>query len=286
MTTGLHQPTVDRGIATTTTAADPMLGRMGTLTARLVANARELDAAQALRFRIFHNEFGACNDVVSMATQRDSDRFDAVCDHLIVVDESLPPPVENRIVGTYRLLPHDRAATHGFYSADEFDISGLAKRHGSRRFLELGRSCVLPQYRSRRTIELLWQGIWAYCRRSDIDTMVGCASFPGTNPLAFAEPLSFLHHFAGANDQWDVRAVGPSAFVTDFMPAEAINARRAVTALPPLVKGYLKLGAHYAQSAVVDPLFNSIDVFVILPVEQIDRRYIKYYGENAERFAA
>ncbi|MEL6922228.1 MAG: GNAT family N-acyltransferase, partial [Pseudomonadota bacterium] len=191
-----------------------------------------------------------------------------------------------QIVGTYRLLPHERALKHSFYSAQEFSVGDLVRRHPSRRLLELGRSCVLPPYRGRRTIELLWQGIWAYCRQRDIDTMVGCASFPGTSPARFAQGLSFLHHFAASTVLWDVRAIGETAFSTDLMPAEAINQRQALGELPPLVKGYLRLGATYARSAAVDPAFRSVDVFVTLPVENIDARYLKHYGENAERFAA
>ncbi|MEN0001618.1 MAG: GNAT family N-acyltransferase, partial [Pseudomonadota bacterium] len=157
---------------------DGALGKLGALTVRLVRSDAELDAALALRFSIFHDEFGACRDPISLATKRDRDAYDAHCDHLIVIDETLDGPVTSQIVGTYRLLPHDKAQTLGFYSAQEFSINALLARHQHRRFLELGRSCVLPPYRGRRTIELLWQGIWAYCLVHEINTMVGCASFP------------------------------------------------------------------------------------------------------------
>jgi len=84
-------------------------------------------------------------------------------------------------VGTYRLLRQEVAERHGgFYSAGEFEIADLLKRHPGKRFLELGRSCVLPAYRSKRAIELLWRGIWTYVREHRIDVMIGCASFVGT----------------------------------------------------------------------------------------------------------
>ncbi|MEM1377144.1 MAG: GNAT family N-acetyltransferase [Pseudomonadota bacterium] len=274
------------GVSSVRQRGETALGRIGNLSVQLTKSASELDAAQALRFQVFQKEFAACNDPQSLATQRDRDEFDSYCDHLIVVDGSLAGPVEKHIVGTYRLLPHDRGITHGFYSAGEFTINDLAQRHPKRRFLELGRSCVLPKYRGKRTIELLWQGIWAYCRARDIDTMLGCASFPGTQPLAHANSLAFLHHFAGNTRNWPVQAIGDLSFSTDLMPKEAVNARQALRDLPPLIKGYLRLGATYAKSAVVDPEFKSIDVFVTLPVEQIDGRYIKHFGENADRFAA
>lgn len=266
--------------------SDGVLGKLGALTVRLVRSDLELDAALALRFSIFHDEFGACRDPISLATQRDRDAYDAHCDHLIVIDDGLDGPVTNQIVGTYRLLPHDKAQALGFYSAQEFSIDALLARHKDRRFLELGRSCVLPPYRGRRTIELLWQGIWAYCRLHKIDTMVGCASFPGMNPYAFPQGLAFLHHFAANSASWTIEAIGDTAFSTDLVPREAIDKRQALAELPPLVKGYLRLGATYGQSALIDPMFRSIDVFVTLPVEQIDQRYIKHYGENAQRFAA
>lgn len=114
-----------------------------------------------------------------MRRNRDIDAFDAVCDHLLVLDNSIEGDPEDQIVGTYRLLRQETAfAYNGFYSASEFDIEGLIARHPGKRFMELGRSCVLPQYRTKRTVELLWQGNWAYAVRHRMDAMIGCASFP------------------------------------------------------------------------------------------------------------
>ncbi|MEO1749976.1 MAG: GNAT family N-acyltransferase, partial [Pseudomonadota bacterium] len=192
----------------------------------------------------------------------------------------------NQIVGTYRLLPHEKAMDVGFYSAQEFTVKALVDRNPDRRFLELGRSCVLPPYRGRRTIELLWQGIWAYCRQHNINVMMGCASFGGKNPDDFEQGLSFLHHFAASETEWAVAARGPTAFSTGLLSKDRIDHKRALTQLPPLVKGYLRLGAQFAQSALIDEAFNSIDVFVTLPTENISQRYLNHYGEDAERFAA
>src|SRR6185436_16674723 len=117
----------------------------------------------------------------------------AVCDHLLVFDTALPGPDHCRIVGTYRLLTEEGAAlAGGFYSEDEFELKRLIARHPGERFLELGRSCVLPAYRSKRTIEVLWQGIWEYVLDNRIGVMAGCASFHGTIPAAHAEALSYL----------------------------------------------------------------------------------------------
>ncbi|MCR4267363.1 GNAT family N-acetyltransferase [Nitratireductor sp. ZSWI3] len=266
---------------------DCLLGRIGPLEARLARNAQEIAAAQAVRFRVFFDEMGARSSTDAPALDRDVDGFDAVCDHLLVVDTSLPGSDVDRIVGTYRLLSPEGAHRMGrFYSQDEFAIESLMARHSRRRFLELGRSCVLPPYRTKRTIELLWQGIWAYCRKRRIDVMMGCASFPGVVPAAHAEAFSFLSHHCQAEGDWHVRAVAGRFAPMDLMPKEAVQARSALAAMPPLVKGYLRLGARFGEGCVIDHDFGTTDVFVVLPVETISDRYINYYGTEAQRFAA
>lgn len=268
-------------------APGEVLGRIGALEVRLARNASEVTAAQEVRFQVFYDELGAKRGYVHALEARDADRFDAVCDHLLVFDTSIYGPDHRQIVGTYRLLPQGRAlAAGGFYAQDEFEIRALIARHPDRRFLELGRSCVLPRYRSRRTVELLWQGVWAYCRRTGIDVMTGCASFPGTVPAAHAEALSFLAQNARATGEWAVAALRHRHSAMDLMPAEAIDVKAALGALPPLIKGYLRLGARFGDGCVVDPDFGTTDVFVVLPVEDISARYINYYGAEATRFAA
>lgn len=262
------------------------LGRIGGLEVRLAAGGDEITAAQELRYRVFHEELGASAPAAGAQDRRDADRFDDICDHLLVVDRAREG-AGGRIVGTYRLLRQERAAeAGGFYSSDEFEIEALAARHPHLRFLELGRSCVLPEYRSRRTIELLWQGIWAYVKRHRIGVMTGCASFPGTVPAAHAKALSFLAQRCRAEGDWRVSAVAPRWQEMDLMPPEAVDARAALAVMPPLVKGYLRLGARIGDGCVVDADFGTTDVFVVLPVETISARYVNYYGPEATRFAA
>ncbi len=259
-----------------------VLGRLGSLVVRLAKNAEEIDAAQALRHRVFHNGSFAVLDPHG----RDTDRFDEYCDHLVVIDTALIGATASKIVGTYRLLREEQAAlAGGFYSQDEFDIAGLAARMPARRILELGRSCVLPQYRTRRTLELLWQGIWACCRQWSVDIMCGCASFAGTNPALHALPLSYLHHYALADGDWLVKGHPARQVTMDLMPPEAISERFALNAMPPLIKGYLRVGAMFGDGAVVDHEFGTTDVFVILPVENIAPRYVAHFGVDARRFA-
>ncbi len=262
------------------------LGRIGSLEVRLACNDAEIAAAQEVRYRVFYDELGARQGLQAL-DRRDADRFDPVCEHLLVFDTALPGPEHRRIVGTYRLLRQESAdAAGGFYSDDEFDLTRLIARHPGRRFLELGRSCVLPEYRSKRTIEALWQGIWAYINYYEIDVMTGCASFQGTVPAAHAEALTYLAHHCRTSPLWDVRAVAERYHSMDLMPVEAVRAKAAVAAMPPLVKGYLRLGARIGDGCVVDHDFSTVDVFVVLPVTAIGSRYINYYGGEAQRFEA
>jgi putative hemolysin len=263
------------------------LGRIGALEVRLAHNAAEIAAAQEVRYRVFYDELGATQADRHSTAGRDIDRFDEVCDHLLVFDTSLPGPDHRRIVGTYRLLRQEIATeAGGFYSEGEFELKKLVARHPGQRFLELGRSCVLPEYRSKRTIEILWQGIWAYINHYRIGVMTGCASFQGTVPAAHAEALSYLAHNCRARLEWDVRAVSSRYCPMDLMPPEAIGMKSALAAMPPLIKGYLRVGAKVGDGCVIDHQFGTVDVFIVMPVEEIAARYVTYYGGEAERFAA
>lgn len=253
----------------------PPLARLGSLEVRLAVNTAEIEAAQELRHKVFYQELGAISAGGQMI---DSDRFDAYCDHLVVLDSDLPGPDHRRVVGTYRLLRQEIAAQHGgFYSADEYEIDRLAARNRGKRFLELGRSCVLPAYRSKRTIEALWEAIWAYVQAHDIDVMAGCASFPGVDPLAHAQALSFLAQNCLANDNWAVRAQPHRYHPMNILPADRIDAKTAIRQMPPLIKGDLKLGASFGDGCVIDVQFDTIDVFVVMPISAIQQRYINYY---------
>jgi L-ornithine Nalpha-acyltransferase len=256
------------------------LGQMGSLTARLAISEREIVAVQELRHRVF---FAAGHDAGPQGA-RDADCFDSQCDHLLVCDQAIQGAPEKQIIGAYRLLRQERAGQIGFCSQSEFDVNTLVARHSQRRFLELGRSCVLPQFRSTRTAELLWQGIWAYCRMHAIDVMFGCASFPGTVPARHALALSFLYHHARASGAWAVEPVSKLAVLADLVPAESVHLKPALAAMPPLIKGYLRLGANFSASAVVDPHFGTTDVLVILRTEDISERYLHHYGHDAARF--
>lgn len=267
------------------------LGRIGNLEVRLARTVGEVKRAQELRFRVFYEEMSAIPDAWTLMTRRDADAFDAICDHILVLDHDNPEPKpfgksRPRIVGTYRVLRRSVAERHdGFYSASEFDLQPLLDAKPDLEFLELGRSCVLPAWRGKRTLELLWQGIWAYVHRHRIDAMIGCASLEGTDPSRLALPLSFLHHHCSVDAEWNVRALPHRRVAMDRLSREAVDPRAAIRALPPLVKGYVKLGAKIGDGAVVDHQFGTTDVFIVMPVKDISQRWVDFYGADATRRA-
>ena len=264
-----------------------VFGQIGSLVTRLATNSREIDAAQALRYQVFVEEMKAKVPLEAMRRRRDIDAWDAVCDHLLVLDTSIDGDPEDQVVGTYRLLRQEVAlANDGFYTASEFDVGALISRHSDKRFMEIGRSCVLPDYRNRRTIELLWQGTWAYALRHKIDVMIGCASFSGADPQDHARALSFLHHNACAHGEWTAKPLADLNQPMDLLDAETLNAKVAVSEMPPLIKAYLRIGAKFGNGAVIDQAFNTTDVLVILPVSEIDERYVNYYSAGLARSAA
>jgi L-ornithine Nalpha-acyltransferase len=264
------------------------LGRLGTLEVRLARTSAEIRRAQKLRYDVFYKEMSAIADTALYFARRDIDLFDAVCDHLLVIDHGARTPHRApAIVGTYRLLRQDIAErTGGFYSAGEFDVGALVARHRDSKFLELGRSCVQPPYRNRRTVELLWHGIWTYVLEHRIDVMIGCASLDGTDPDRLRLPLSFLHHHARAPEPWRTIALPHRYLELNRMPKAAVAPKLALPLLPPLIKGYLRLGAFVGDGAVIDHQFGTTDVLIVLPVSAIRTRYLTHFGPRAERHAA
>ena len=243
------------------------------LTVRIAEDAADLIAVQRLRWRVFHEEFGA-TAALDLAASLDTDVYDPLCDHLMVIDEAADGM--ERVVGTYRLLRESVATrTFGFYSAGEFDLRPLlaeaARPAGE--LLELGRSCVLPPYRTSATISLLWRGIADYIAMHGIGLMFGCASFHGTDPDQHAAALSWLHHNHLAAEPMRPRVLAANGTSLERMPAGSYDPRAAMLALPPLIKGYLRLGAQVGDGAFIDRAFNTVDVCIVMPVDLISGRY-------------
>lgn len=254
----------------------------GRLSLRIAKNDADIDAAQALRYRVFYEEMAARPSAETARLKRDFDAFDDVCDHILVTDNSIGggDGGADAVVATYRLLRGSVAETHGrFYTSGEYDITNLFGFPGE--MLELGRSCVDARSRDRPTMQLLWRGIAAYVFHHDISLMFGCASLHGTDPEALALPLSYLYHFHLAPPALRTRAL-PELYVDmNFLPADEIDPKKALASLPPLVKGYLRLGGFIGDGAVIDDQFNTTDVCVVVKTDLITDKYYRHYRRTA-----
>ncbi len=250
----------------------------GDLEVRLASSNEEIDASQALRYKIFYEEMAAIPSTEMSELRRDFDKFDRACDHLMVIDNCRNGLYES-VVGTYRLSRRVNAErSGGFYTANEYDISDIVAQKGE--ILELGRSCVAKQYRSGHTMALLWRGIAAYVFSHDIAWMFGCASLRGTEPDQLALPLSYLHHFHLAPEGLRPRALDDLCVSMDLMPKEDIEKRLARELLPPLIKGYLRVGCFVGDGAVVDSQFQTTDVCVVLKTDRVTGKYRQHYEGN------
>ncbi len=242
--------------------------KVGHLRAKLAENKQEIKSAKELRYRIFVEELGA----KANQAKEDSDIFDDVCDHLLVIDD------KNKIVvGTYRLMRSSIGKKFGkFYSQAEYDIDILLNLPGET--LELGRSCVDKNYRNRSTMQLLWQGIATYVVHYNIEVMFGCASFPGTDLIKLKDKLSYLYHFHLAPPYIRPKALKEKYVNMDIVDKSEIVKNKVVVSLPPLMKGYLRLGGFVGDGAVLDNDYNTTDVCVVVKTDLVTERYVNRYA--------
>ena len=249
--------------------------RAGQLGVRIATTAAERDAAQALRYRIFYDEMGAMPDDAARHLKRDIDVFDDVADHLLVIDHSVSSGPRG-VVGTYRLVQNEGASRIGrFYTSDEYDISRITGFPG--RLLELGRSCVDARYRGRAVMQLLWRGVAAYVFLHRIDVMFGCASLPGTDPDRLRNELTYLYYNHLAPPALRLRAVPARHIEMRRCDPASLDHKRVQQQLPPLIKGYLRLGGFIGDGAVVDTQFNTTDVAVVVKTDLITDKYYRHY---------
>lgn len=250
----------------------------GNLEVYITQDRDAIRAAQSLRYTVFYDEMGARPDPVARRLRLDMDKYDDFCDHLIVMDRSLPDA--DQLVGAYRLLRGSVAQENGgFYSASEYDLSPLMDQP-IESLLELGRSCVASTHRSKATIQLLWRGIAAYLAEHQLTTLFGCASFHGRDPKAHAEAMSYLRHFHGADPERTVRALEELRVDMEMIGKDDVDARRAWKAMPPLVKAYLRLGGVIGDGAVVDDQFGTVDVFVTVEMNKVGERYYAHFDKR------
>jgi putative hemolysin len=264
----------------------PVLATAGALEVRLAETESEVEAAQRLRYRVFYEEMTAIASPAMREQQRDFDQFDDFCDHMLVVDrERHDEDGQPAVVGTYRLMRDaDAARAGGFYTGGEYDIGPMLAEHRGSNLMELGRSCILREYRSKTsTMQLLWRGVMVYTLRFSLDLMFGCASLAGTDPDALALPLSYLHHYHRMPEGMRVRA-RPELYVEmNRVPKEAIDPKSALHALPPMIKGYLRAGTFIGDGAVVDRQFGTTDVLIYFPLAKMDARYRSRFLRSVER---
>ena len=227
-------------LGTPTSSAEIVKVVAGDFEVRLAKDTAEIDAAQALRYRVFYEEMKARPTAESAAKRRDF------------------------------------AAKMGrFYSSAEYDIQPMIDYPGE--VLELGRSCIEKDARNTATMQMLWRGIALYAFHYNIQVMFGCASFPGTDPSQHALPLSYLYHHHLAPPEIRVRALASRCVKMDVLAPGTYDARKAMARVPPLIKGYLRLGGFVGDGAVIDPEFNTTDVFIIVKTELVTEKYIRHY---------
>jgi putative hemolysin len=241
--------------------------------ARLARDEGEVRAAQRLRYEVFVQELGGDGPLVDHDERLERDRFDPFYDHLVLIDRARG----GRVVGVYRLMPGERAtAGEGFYTSGEYDLSPLLASR--RRLLELGRSCLHRDYRGGAGMFHLWKALADYVLVRGIEVLFGVASFHGTDVAALAQPLSFLHHLHLAPEALRVRALPVHFQRMDLLPADKVDRRAAVAAMPALIKAYLRLGGFVGEGAFVDLEFNTTDVCLLMDTAQMNARQRDFYA--------
>jgi putative hemolysin len=246
-------------------------GRQANLSVALARSEEEVREAQRLRYKVFVEELGA--HIQTRLPNHDIDLFDAFCDHLLVRESDA-----NRIVGTYRILSPDAARRVGsYYSEGEFYINRL---HNLRpRLVEVGRSCIHPDYRSGAVITLLWAGLAEYMASRNYEYLMGCASIgmaDGGHNAANLFTRIGAEHLAPAEYR---------VFPQHGLPFERLATGQAAL-VPPLVKGYLRAGAWICGEPAWDPDFNTADLLLLLPMSRLSPRYARHFVKPAEPLAA
>lgn len=256
-------------------------GKLGSLVTRLAQTQAEIQEAQRVRYEVFCEELSA-KQQIKTNSRLEQEQHDKLCDHLVVLETSKEN--QPKIIGTQRFLVKTAAQRNfTFRSQSEFDLEALAKKHSDKKFMELGRSCILSDYRSKRTMELMWHGTWAYAVKRKVDVMTGCASFYTKDPEEISLALGFLSTLSSKEKQWQVNPTSKKAIDLSQFENQVSDPKKAIRSLPPLIKGYLRLGAYFSHHGVIDEEFGTLDVAVILPVANINPRYVNYFGAEATK---
>ena len=253
-----------------------MIAEETVFTLRLARDARDLRAAQRLRYCVFVEELGADGPLVDHAARLERDGFDDIFDHLLLIDSRRDPERLEDVVGVYRLLPSERLGPGGqFYSEGEYDLGPL--RASGRKLLELGRSCVHPDHRGGTAMFHLWNALADYVLERGIEILFGVASFHGTDIAGLTPSLAYLHHHHLAPPALRVRSRAPGFQRMDLLPPEALDRKAAMAATPALIKAYLRLGGFVGEGAFIDRAFNTTDVCLVMDTARMSERHRGYY---------
>ena len=247
--------------------------KLGDFVIKLANKKSELKKAQALRYSVFYIEKKAKPTFTKKIMRLDYDTIDKFADHLIVIDKKRKG-IKNKIVGTYRLIRGD-VASHfeGFYTSSEFDLTKILNAYKHKEILELGRSCVHKDYRNGTIMNLLWKAIAEYVKLYDIKVLLGCASFPGKDVKVFSKELSYLKSNFSLPEEVSVKSLVNNNYPVYNKNNINESDLRTFAKLPPLIKGYLRAGGKVSDSFFIDHDFNTIDICVIVQIENIDEKY-------------
>ncbi|OUS21804.1 ornithine-acyl-ACP acyltransferase [Rhodobacterales bacterium 59_46_T64] len=250
------------------------------LQVKLAETEDELRAAQRLRYHVFVEELGGGGEMVDHTARLERDRFDPYFDHLILIDPTRDAENLDHVVGVYRLLRAEQAESAGqYYSEDEYDISVL--KNSGRKLLELGRSCVHPDFRGGMALFKLWSGLADFILANEIDILFGVASFHGTDVAALAPALSQLHHRHLAPESLRVRAQPAHFQRMDLIPEDELDRAATMRMVPPLIKSYLRLGGYIGEGAFIDHAFNTVDVCLVVDMDHLTDKKKSLYSKDA-----
>ncbi len=251
-------------------------GKSAEFEVRLAQGTEDLRAAQRLRYDVFVTELGGTGALVDHDQRLEIDHYDAFVDHLILIDTKT-----SQTVGVTRLLGREMAAkAGGFYSETEYDLTVL--KQSDRQILELGRSCLHPDFRGGMAMHHLWSGLASYVAERGVEILFGVASFHGTDIAQLAYPLSLLRHGYLAPPELRVRAREEAYQDMNLVPEADLDRRRAMVQVPSLIKAYLRLGGCVGDGAFIDHAFNTTDVCLMMDTAQLSARQAKIYGGGAK----
>lgn len=245
-----------------------------TFDVKLADSKNEIKSAQKLRYQVFFSERNKKKIFNIDNFRKDSDKYDNYCDHIVVIHKKSKFS-RNKIVGTYRLLKQSVAENKsGFYSSEEYDLTKLLNSNKYFNMLELSRSCISKDFRNKNVLQLMWKEIYKYIENNKVDAMFGTASFLDTNLYNLSNQLIYLNNSHKMPNEIMVNALDKCRAKIDYSRNIKMNLK-LVKSLPTLIKGYLKLNAYIGDGAVVDHKFKTTDIFVFLPVNDINYQYVK-----------